>query len=127
MFSAQKIALEQEKAKASSLAEQLKDLMEDQKLAKSQHEAIEKTLNEKILYLNEKITNLNKKNEEFTEKSLKEIQEKNSVISSLMKKIEVFIFYNEDKNNSYRTSYSKESPCYSHKRLWIMRPIISKK
>ena len=93
LSSTQKIAFEQEKLKASSLSEKLRDILEDQKLSSAQSETIQKTLNEKILYLNEKINGINKKNEELMENSMKESQEKNSIISSLMKKLEVFSFF----------------------------------
>ena len=93
LYSTQKIAFEQEKLKASSLSEKLRDILEDQKLSSAQSETIQKTLNEKILYLNEKINGINKKNEELMENSMKESQEKNSIISSLMKKLEVFSFF----------------------------------
>lgn len=83
------LSLEQEKLKTSKLAEQLKDLQEDQKLIIQQHTAIEKTLQDKISYLNEKGLNLSKSNEETQQKYLKEIQEKNQLITSLTKKIEV--------------------------------------
>ena len=86
LYSTQKIAFEQEKLKASSLSEKLRDILEDQKLSSAQFETIQKTLNEKIQYLNEKINGLNKKNEELAENSIKESQEKNSIISNLMKK-----------------------------------------
>lgn len=83
------LSLEQERLKTSKLAEQLKDLQEDQKLIIQQHTAIEKTLQDKISYLNEKSLNLSKSNEETQQKYLKEIQEKNQLITSLTKKIEV--------------------------------------
>lgn len=84
------LSLEQERLKTSKLAEQLKDLQEDQKLIIQQHTAIEKTLQDKISYLNEKSLNLSKSNEETQQKYLKEIQEKNQLITSLTKKIEVY-------------------------------------
>ena len=65
LYSTQKIAFEQEKLKASSLSEKLRDILEDQKLSSAQSETIQKTLNEKILYLNEKINGINKKKEEL--------------------------------------------------------------
>ena len=68
----------------------MKDFIEDQKLTAIQHATIQGTLNEKITYLNEKVNNLTKKTEEIQENSIKELQEKNSIITGLLRKLEVF-------------------------------------
>lgn len=88
--------MDQEKLKNSNLTDKVKDLLEDNKLNSEQHRAIEKTLNEKIAYLNDKISNFNIKIEEIQGTALKEMQEKNILVASLMRKLEVkyntFIF-----------------------------------